>query len=202
MAIIPFLRNKPYPKWNYNKPDEVPGIPDWTVTFGNFIISFSEGNKRCYVSQKICGDYTIHITSRQHNWQEERYTDHALWENLLIPNITLLDNKENFITVLRKILNFTIESNVLNFINNQNYNDELKVCLYTLWHRAIIEDRLYPQPNYSGRKQVIGITIAIIKKLIGEKFPHEDLIEITPFLNLKLNVSKKCPECLIWYNLK
>lgn len=191
-----FQKNLPYPRWDTTL-KIVPDIPSWNINIGTYNISFNTGNKQCYVTRLYSGDYTVHITSQNHNWNNLRYTDKALWENLLVPNITVA-NGQNFIDLLRNIIALDIENSVVNIINQSTFCNELKVCLYTLWHRAIIEDRLYSPPRYLGHKQVIGITIALIKKIMGATFTNDSLIQISPF---NIFTDLKCDECGGFYVL-
>ena len=195
-----FNRNTEYPIWSSDNIENIPGRPTWEVEFSDYKISFDDGSKICYVNSRrgvrtLCGDYTVHITSDNLNWSAARYTDLQLWDNLLIPFIE--NNGDNFILKLRELLQITIEDDVLNNINSLNFCDELKVCLYTLWHRAIIEDRLYSSP-YAGHKQVIGMTIAIIRKLQNQTFANSERITFNP---LRINVDLRCNECNGWYQL-
>lgn len=192
-----FTRTNDYPTWN-TQLKIVPDIPNWSHTIGSYTISFQKGAKICFITKVYSGDYTIHISSTSQNWNNHQYTDLTLWEKLLIPNIGNLQNKQVFIDTLRVILNIKIENAVLQYINQAAFNDELKVCLYTLWHRAIIEDRLYPMPRFLGHKQVIGITIAIVKKMMGIQFLNHALIQISPF---QLLTDLKCQECGAFYEL-
>jgi len=190
-----FQRNLPYPRWNTTL-RIVPNIPNWNINIGTYNITFGRGSKVCYVTKVYSGDYTVHITSQNHNWNNLRYTDTVLWQYLLVPNITVV-NGQNFIDLLRNIIALDIEQYVLCIINQSLLCDELKVCLYTLWHRAIIEDRLYSSP-YLGHRQVIGITIAIIKKIMGVTFNNDNLIQILPF---NILTDLKCNECGGFYVL-
>ena len=192
-----FDKNTNYPKWDTGT-KVVPGIPDWETTIGEFVISFKKGSKNCFITKSYSGDYTVHITSNTHSWKSKQYTDENLWETLLIPNINQLSDRQSFIVCLREILTNKVENDLLGIINKYGFNDELKVCLYTLWHRAIIEDRLYSPPRYLGHKQVIGMTIAIIKKIDGATFENDSLIKINP---LVLDTDLRCKECKDFYDL-
>jgi len=194
-----FTKYAAYPKWNPDKKENVPDIPNWgKTTIGNFSISFEKGTKICFIKKVYSGDYTVHITSTDIAWNNLKYTDTILFKTLLVPNISKLTDKKSFIKALRHIISLNIESEVLSFVNNTTFNDSLKVCLYTLWHRAIIEDRLYHQSKYAGHKQVIGIAIALVKKINGDNFIHDNKITLNPF---SVNVDLKCLECNDWYNL-
>lgn len=203
-----FTRTAPYPKWNPASINNIPGIPNWEpVVIGDYTINFEVGNKICEATKRnsgnyiYSGDYTIHITSDNLNWNNHRYTDAHLFTNLLIPNIQQLnlEYRSHFIDALRYILSLEVENDVLTYIINEiPLVTELKVSLYTLWHRAIIEDRLYHQSMFAGHKQVIGITIALIKKLNNEIFVASDEISAVPYIMPDMTYYRNCRA---WYNL-
>lgn len=64
--MIEFLRGKAYLEWDPSNPSLVPGIPSWTVSFGEIQISFKEGEKKCVVTKKPCGDYVIIFTYKKY----------------------------------------------------------------------------------------------------------------------------------------
>lgn len=195
-----FTREKSYPKWNYRVVTTVPGIPNWEVEFKDFLIEFNQGSKLCYLSKKYSGDYTVHVTSEKYNWNKTKYTDKELFKELLIPNIKILKEEEQdlFVSLLREIILNETEKNVLSSINNSIFTSPLKVVLYTLWHRAIIEERLYSSPRFAGNKQVIGLCIAIINKVQEKRFSSDELITLSPY---NVNVTLKFPEAYDWYKL-
>ena len=175
MQIKPFEENKPYPEWDPDEPDKVPGIPNWNRNFGNIIIEFDKGTRTCYYHRKKknkydveCGDYRIKITYSQKNWNKKVVYDNDAWKWL----VDCLDPTEinKFLCHLCKILDMNIDKDVYDYlINNVNFsvnNNDLRALLYYFWHRAIIEDRIYSQKKgYNGRKQVIGTTYEVLKEL-------------------------------------
>lgn len=194
-----FERNLPYPEWNPNQENNPPAIPHWTATIDNCTFSFSNGNKKCFRKNKPCGDYFIHLSTNINglNWTAKTFFDEDLFKYFLIPYIS--GHEESFISSLRHLLTIKVEEDVLRYVNNSSFSEELKVCLYGLWHRGIIEERDYsPALGLAGHKQVIGIAIALSKKVKGESFIHDEKISLSPY---NVNVNLKCVECNDWYQL-
>lgn len=203
---MPFSKNKPYPTWEPTQINIIPAIPDWSRESVNFEISFQTGTKVCEVNKRKwgkpnipCGDYTIHITSESLNWNVHRYTDKALFTLLMLPNLQKMTShqQDNFIDSIRQIYNYTIEENLVNYINSLKLNEELGIVLYTLWHRAIIEDRSYHPSYFSGHKQVLGVAIALIRKLQGVTFQGSDDISHSPY---KMPLSVYVRNCTYWFD--
>ena len=91
--MIEFLRGKAYPEWDPSNPSLVPEIPSWTVSFGEIQISFKEGEKKCVVTKKPCGDYVIIFTYKKYQWSNREIKDQDIWHWLC--KIFLINNKKH-----------------------------------------------------------------------------------------------------------
>lgn len=188
--IMQFLQNQPYPLWNPDQTENIPDIPNWERIIGSYTITFQRGEKVCEVHKRKrrnpnvqCGDYTIHITSTSLNWTQRKYSDKALFENLMLPNIQRMTSLEqdNFVNFIKYIYTIKIEENLIIYLNSLTLNDELYVVLYTLWHRSIIEDRCYHPNFFAGHKQILGVSIALIRKIQGKIFDGVNDISAIPY---------------------
>ena len=160
MNKMKFTENGPYPKFNPDN-DKTPGIPNWKRSFGNYTVSFTSGEKK-YEGRKECGDYIIHVSPPIGNGKNTNFKDTDLWR-ILESELNKI-NKDELLETLYQILHSEVESEVYKYISQSSFKKEIKIVLYTLWHRAIIEDRIYPPPKYQGRKRIIGITYGLIEK--------------------------------------
>ena len=157
-----FERNKDYPTWNPKKVQDVPGIPTWTVKFGDIKITFSKGNKPCYVNQKKlkngdnpCGDYTIQMSIPKNNLSDHKITDKKFIGIVKKSDCDIGDLKT---MAENNFLAYTIENNLKTDLDaNVKLSDLCKAFLYYAWHRCIIEERIYQQPHYGGSQTFLDV---------------------------------------------
>jgi len=155
-----FMRDKDYPKWNPEKIEEVPGTPDWENKFGNNTLSFSTGNKSCYVNEKkfkkaniSCGDYTIQVKIPKYN-NYQQITDKEFISILKKEKCNLNDLKQ---IAAENFTKYTKETDLLKSMEQKEYSDIERAFLNYAWHRCIIEERLYQQPYYGGSKTFLSV---------------------------------------------
>ena len=126
--------------------------------FSDYHIVFGQGTKND-------DDYIIYINEKQ-------VTDEEIFKCIN----RYSQNRQDAIALLRFIWEISQEDDVLKEedifekIENSDYEDELKVFLFAIWHRLIIDDINYPiSEGLNGRRRLLGQ----IYLLIGKKFSFE-----------------------------
>lgn len=131
--------------------------------FGNYLIQFFQGSKNP-------DDYVIKINGVQ-------VTDETIFDVLHRysedKNITVQLLK--FIWELGQKESINDENNVYNKIVNLNISDELKVILFAVWHRLIIDDINYPikkvKKGLNGRRRLLGQIYLLLAKKFNFQLP-------------------------------
>ena len=128
--------------------------------FGGYRIQFSQGSKHL-------NDYVIKINGVQVT--DERIFDviHKYSENKEMAEQLLA-----IIWELGQRISISDEESIYNRILVLELDDELKVHLFAMWHRLIIDDINYPiEKRLNGRKRLLGQIYLLLAKKFGFQLP-------------------------------
>lgn len=154
---MPINRKQIFPIFNTNQPNAVLGIPN------NITVNFG-----IYNFNFVAGYKVNHITKSYNGDYQIIITNIPTLSSIKAPTDTDMTNlinnlnNKNFNSFIKQILNtignFNIEINVFNWIQSLNQIDEVKTFLYYSWHRFQIEDRCYPKSMaLQGRNMFINL---------------------------------------------